>query len=467
MKRGALTVLLLCILPTRALADVVFLCPGGSWSNAKCWYVLGTSPAQFRLPNPGETVYITGIQSTVTLDISASPGLLYIDSVPKSSGVFSQPGDSLQAATENLGPFGAFTQTGGTNGVAGALVVEATYNLQDGSLTAQTESIVSVPVGTAVNSAATFNQNGTNANTVSGTLGLATGPPSFIKSSGTYNLSGGALSAVDEVVGESGVGTFKQDGGTNRVRHDLDVGKLPGSIGVYTLNKGGSLDVRVDEVIGNSGSGSFLQNGGAHTVDFLEIGGLEGGDGSFSLSSGNLTARNETIGQFGNGHFLQSGGNHTVENQLAVYDLLAGTAEYTLESTGILEVKGHEEIGVGGNGTFTQSGLTQHIVASTLYIGSSAGHLAVYNLNGGVLKASALINSGLFNFSGGLLQANVENDQVFDVHGPAFRLIVGNFINNDRLTCGIGAVLGITGTYVNHGTDTNCHIIHINPLSNP
>ena len=43
-------------------------------------------------------------------------------------------------------------------------------------------------------------------------------------SNGTYNLSGGSLSAPYEIIGVHGVGTFNQTGGLNTMDTDLTLG---------------------------------------------------------------------------------------------------------------------------------------------------------------------------------------------------------------------------------------------------
>jgi len=467
MRARALIVLLLCCLSTGVLADVDFVCPGGSWSTAKCWWVVNSNPPVFRLPNDGETAYVD-TEAQVTLDISASPGVLYVGSVPRSTNTFLQPANSLQAADENLGPFGGFTQTGGTNAVANQLLVESTYNLQGGSLMALKELVTSVPIGASSYSAASFVQTqGTN--TVSDTLYLAGGPP-VIKSTGNYNLHGGRLSASSEVVGGSSIGTFMQDGGTNSVQDTLTLADLPGTDGTYILSKEGSLSVH-DEEIGRSGKGSFQQNGGTHTNDnFMNLGTEVGSDGTYSLALGFLQARYLGIGGRGNGHFLQSGGRLLVNEQLTLDALGGGTADYVLSGNASLAVNGDENIGIYGNGTFTQSGETEHTVAGNFRIGiedvPGTALTWVYNLNGGELKPRFLINYGVFNFSGGRLQGDIENDGVFAVHGPAFRYIVGNLYNNGTLKCDTATVLAIAGTYTNRGIDSSCFIIQTT-LFNP
>jgi len=57
---------------------------------------------------------------------------------------------------------------------------------------------------------------------------------------GTYNLSGGTLTAVAEVIGTAGSGTFNQTGGNNTVAWsggstELTIAANPGSTGSYNL----------------------------------------------------------------------------------------------------------------------------------------------------------------------------------------------------------------------------------------
>lgn len=473
MKTHALTAFLLCLGCAQALAQgVSYSCPGGSWSTAQCWIVLNSIPPQFRLPNPGETAYLPKILSQVALDISASPGDLYIDAVPGSSGVFSQAANSLQATEESVGPYGVYLQTGGSNAVTNELLVEATYNLRGGSLTAPRESVTSVPIAGYYSAASFIQSQGTN--TLSDTLYLGAGPP-VILSVGSYNLHGGSLQATSEVVGDTGVGTFMQDGGTNQVQESLTLGELPGSNGSYLLRDQGSLTVLLDDTIGKSGEGTFEQQGGTHANKNIIWLGYDGGNGTYSLHSGSLQAHDINIGNNGSGHFLQSGGSNTIDQDLSLDARGTGAADYALSGTGMLAVKMDEHIGDQGNGTFTQSGVTEHTVGGGLVIGnedlSGTGLTWTYDLNGGELKAGnatsgGVINHGVFTYSGGRLQANIENDGLFLVHGPAIRLIQGNFYNNATLECDKATILWIAGDYVNSGIDNTCTIVHTT-LFNP
>jgi hypothetical protein len=81
--------------------------------------------------------------------------------VPERSGNFVQSGFTLTAASEGIGPSGTFSQTGGTNSVAGNVALTAAYNLTgDGLLSAGSLSVDEVALSPGVFTAGTFKQSG-------------------------------------------------------------------------------------------------------------------------------------------------------------------------------------------------------------------------------------------------------------------------------------------------------------------
>jgi fibronectin-binding autotransporter adhesin len=235
-------------------------------------------------------------------------------------------------------------------------------------------------------------------------------------SSGTYNLSGsGLLSASEEFIGYSGSGGFTQTAGMHSVPlNGIYFGWNSGSRGTYNLS-GGSLSSGNYEVIGVSGTGSFTQSGGTHSLyasagdHSLILGDLSSdANGTYNLSGGSLSAPSEVIGNIGAGSFTQSGGTNTVYN--AGYFLFfgynpTGIGTYNLSGSGMLNVTPPETIGYQGTGVFTQSGGT-HTAAGGLYLAAANGSAGTYNLNGGLLRVSALSKGGgtaTFNFGGGTL----------------------------------------------------------------
>jgi len=220
-------------------------------------------------------------------------------------------------------------------------------------------------------------------------------------------MSGGGLSTNLEIVGDSGVGSFTQTGGTNGNNQMLLVGNNPGSNGTYNLSGNGQL-LGSYEAIGN---GTFNQSGGTNNASFdLQVEAPNGG-AVYNLSgSGMLSVSNvEIIGGFvisGTGTFNQSGGiNLGYEVELGINTGTSGC--YNL-SGGSLFAPNQELIGESGLGVFTQTGGTNNASAAGSLFRLGLGGPGIYNLNGGLLILSSLSlysGSASFNFSGGTLMA--------------------------------------------------------------
>jgi len=89
---------------------------------------------------------------------------------------------------------------------------------------------------------------------------------------GAVQLSGtGELSALFESIGDSGTGTFTQTGGTNTVNDELYLGYHSGADGTYEFS-GGSLSAETISVAVN-GTGQFNWTGGTLAVDTVNVGG--------------------------------------------------------------------------------------------------------------------------------------------------------------------------------------------------
>ncbi len=180
------------------------------------------------------------------------------------------------------------------------------------------------------------------------------------------SISGGLLSASYQYVGSSGTGTLTQSGGSISLVFGLWLGYNPGDAGTYNLNSGllsvynGSGDGPFFESIGDSGSGNFIQTGGTNSMSGggLSLGGNTGASGTYSLSGASLLSM------------------------------------------------ANEYVGSAGAGTFTQSGGTN--IAGSIFLGFGNGGSGSYNINGGLLVVSNLVQrSGMaaFNFNAGTLEA--------------------------------------------------------------
>ena len=424
--------------------------PGGTMNTGTLYMgSLGASGVYYNL-NPGSSltasdIYVgySGGQGTFTQ--TGGTDMVYstlsLGSSDKGVGTYNLSGTGiLQATYEYVGNqgTGTFNQTGGTHTVDAFLWVgNGTYNLSGTGtlLQANQEEYVGFQ-GTG-----TFNQNG-GTHTVGGYLTIAT------NAAGTYNLYGGTLAVgMAEYVGNSGIagkGIFNQTGGTHTVGGSLYLGEFEGfgtpATGAYALSQPDSsnpsmLTVNGNEVIGNYGIGTFTQSGGTHTVvgslylGYYYNGGGTYGTGSYALSNGTLTVNGSTyVGYSGEGTFNQTGGTHTVALDLVLgssdnRDGTYGNGTYNLSGTGtILQVGRDETVGFEGIGTFTQTGGT-HTVGGSLYLGSYSDVQKVgpgyhgngtYNLSGtgtilqvglneyvGAASSAYYAGTGAFNQTGG------------------------------------------------------------------
>ena len=223
------------------------------------------------------------------------------------SGISGGTLEALRSEYIGNGGTGAFTHSAGTNNVGTALYLgynpsdAGTYHLSGtGTLLASStpDNVTAEYVG--YSGMGTFSQSGGSNNLG----GLYVGYNSTAV--GTYNLSGGALSApyyyngntAAVVVGYWGVGTFNQSGGTNSILGTggaaLFLAYASTAVGTYNLT-GGAISCSYGyEAIGCRGTGIFTQWGGANSMtagfpgDGLVLGGFSGGNGTYNLNGGTL-----------------------------------------------------------------------------------------------------------------------------------------------------------------------------------
>ena len=279
---------------------------------------------------------------------------------------------------------GVHVSAGGSVDLAGGTMVAdgAASTIDGGNLTSAYLHVGQSGTGT-------FTQDG-GQNTVTSALyvGQSRG------SAGTYNLNGGSLLAAGwDVVGYLGAGSVAQSGGTHTAAVGLDVGFSPDTAGSYDLS-GGLLEVGDNFYVGTLGAGQVTQTAGTCTVaQGMRMASNGSARGSYYLQGGHLAvATDEGVGDFGRGTFVQSGGSHTVGGDL----LLGGMAE-TAHGTfqlggGELRVGGNEWVGFSGSGRMDQtSGL--HTVAGYLVLGASS------------IGTTAQANTGCLSMTGGSLTA--------------------------------------------------------------
>lgn len=261
------------------------------------------------------------------------------------------------------------------------------YSLTDGTLST---------TGTAVGTTSTgvFNQSGGTHTTNGAPLNLG----STATGNGTYTLSGpvtgSRLTTGAVYIGNLGVGTFNQNGGTFTANAPFYLGFGDKSNGTFNLSGTGSLSTGI-AFVGNVGVGAFNQNGGTFTIATapLVIGANTGSNGTYTLSGGTLSTASTTVGSSGNGIFVQTGGTHS-----ATSGIILGS-------------------GTSGAGTYTLSGG----VLQTVRIARQTGG-ATFNFNGGTVQALG-DNTG---FMAGLTSATVQaGGAKIDTNGHAITISAG------------------------------------------
>ena len=353
-----------------------------------------------------------GANSTYTL---GGTGLLQVIGLPAEGSTGAVPGDLFVNS-------GKFTQTGGTDSIAGRLVLGN---------------------GVAANATADY---------------------------GTYALSSGKVSSAQTLVGDAGRGTFTQTGGTHTAG-GLNVATAGGT-GAYALGGTGTLVVNGNALIGSGGIGTFTQTAGTNNVSgtlylgFPGQGSATTGTGTFNLSGGTLTTNGTQVANFGAGTFNQTGGTHTTPQMLI--GLNSANGVYNLSGTGVLNNNGALVVGYSGPGTFNQTGGTV-TATGNLYLSAGTGGVGTYNLNGGTVTAIGVFGNtsggtnAVFNFNGGTLRAgaananflqtlsqtNVRNNGlIFDTN--AFAVTLGNTLPHST----VGGDAAIDGGLIKTGAGT-------------
>jgi hypothetical protein len=278
---------------------------------------------------------------------------------------------TVNVGGQNSGAGGVGTLTVSNNGemtVTGAFRI---YN--NGVVSAVDESVGSGPPNTGTiligpgNDNGIVNQTG-GTNTISNELEIAV----LGESTGKYTLSNtGSLSVTqDEFVGDFGDGLFNQSGGTNTAENvggftiAFSVGYGVGSTGTYTLS-GGALSVDGGEYVGYDGTGTFNQSGGTNSLTGdISIAAEAGVNGTYLLSGGALkVGGNVNVG----GQDSAAGGTGTLT--------ISNTGQMTV--TGTLRVYGHGDANIGGTVamvgglTISTGGLLN--INSALLIGTASG----------------------------------------------------------------------------------------------
>lgn len=253
--------------------------------------------------------------------------------------------------------------------------------------------------------------------------------------------------------------TFVQSWGTHKTEQLYLSAR--GGTAIYELQGRGTIDA-FEVVIGDSGKGSFL-----HGIDRtlstamfsqLFLGKAAEGEGSYTLTSGTLSASIEHIGVAGVGAFVQDGGTNSLTNTLALGTKSSGQGSYELRG-GTLSAP-VQIVGYDGIGTFTQTGGT-NLTAGTLWIGVNSVSKGTYLQNGGVNTVDVLRLAdqagswGAYALRRGTLNAR----EISSGSGTSFLDLDGGLLALTQPSISVtyltlGSISGTTGSLVVDGTWT-------------
>ena len=398
-------------------------------------------------------------------------------SLNMTGGTITKTGDEKFLVGHNNG-VGTVVQSGGTISANNELYIgnensgaRGTYTLSGtGALNVANEVVVGRESGTGL-----LNVNGGTITTTgngnmyigrrngTGTLNQTAGVISVIKEfgvgtrddnkigTGTYNLSGGSLSAANNIFigkeqGSSGTlnmtggtmstsdklqighnqatGVLTQSGGTVNVQHEVYIGNenSASSVGAYTLSGTGVLNVGNEVIVGrDNGTGTFNLNGG--TVNATKI---SGGNGSATVNfnGGVIKAKRDESNLIENLDVanVQSGGAKINSNGFNV------ATSQALTGTGGLEKLGAGSLTLSANNTYAG---TTTVSEGLLKVNGSVGSIQVNSgasLGGSGTTGSLLVNGTLTpGNSPGTLNTGSQtwfnganyNWQIFDATGSA------------------------------------------------
>jgi autotransporter-associated beta strand protein len=301
-------------------------------------------------------------------------GGLYLGYNSGDGGTYNLSGGSLYTSTTYVGHSGTgtFVQTGGSATAISSLYIgcnsgsSGTFELDgSGYLHTQGEYV-------GYNGAGTLTQTG-GTNTLSGAGGICVGYNAAGR--GTYNLSGGQIAVAYERIGGSGIGVFNQSGGTNYIpyaqgyNNSLYVGQGTGN-GTYNLS-GGQLSAPTEYIGGTAGGTAVLhQTGGTNTTTDIVI----GSGGTYDLNAGALVLKSLSAGS---GTIVFSFGGGTMK--------AAGTFSTTVPMT-LTGIGGNASVDTAGyvvtlSGQLSGPGGLSKVGAGTLILSAAndyTGNTAVY-----------------------------------------------------------------------------------------
>jgi T5SS/PEP-CTERM-associated repeat protein len=270
---------------------------------------------------------------------------------------------------------------------------------------------------------------------------------------GTVAVLGGRLSVPndDTRVGDSGFGQMIVSNATATLTN-LVVGHIPLSVGMLTLQNGGTVVLSSDLTIARfSGStGIVTVAGGQLVAPGMKISVGREGAGQMTVAAGGVQAARLLVAasatNTANGTFVMSGGNLSLSAELLVGSLSLSTGKVMVTGGTITATNG------GGAGSVNIASGTLILAGGTI----AADRLLVTNSAGRLIFSSGVLETGSSTVANGapFVLGDGTNAATLRLLGGTNSFANGLIISPNATLTGCGTIMG---SIINHGTiSTNC-----------
>jgi uncharacterized protein YhjY with autotransporter beta-barrel domain len=340
--------------------------------------------------------------------------------------------------TVNVGVSGSGTNGGSSATMTTGNTLVLGYNGGNGTMNINNASTLQTGTQSGVSY---LIQLGANGGVVSGSNTVSTGSVGTLTLNDTsgFVLNSGADLQLGTIA--TGASVIKNTGGTGVINQGVS-----GGTGGPTVKFLGTSTVEIGTYSGGNGTYNLYQGSLSASNSYIAMGFVSGSTGTFNQYSGTFVTSTNTglfVGVDGRGYFNMSGGSDQFQDGLIFWDAAtsSGTAQ---QSGGTLSVtNGLTEFGPAGSGTYYLSG-----GSAILGGGATIGGSSALNVSGGTLSLGNNANVGIVVSSGGSITQSGGTVTVDPTLGQSITLNSASYnLNGGTLKIGDTTTTnGFTGT---------------------
>jgi fibronectin-binding autotransporter adhesin len=286
--------------------------------------------------------------------------------------------------------------------------------------------------------------------------------------SGNVSMTAGTFITTNSVfVGDGGIGSLSQAGGTAAIGSSMHIGNSASGSGVCAISGASALNVHLDLDVGKAGSGTMTQSDNSllDVGNSMYVGRSSTGVGTYLLQdAGALTVQLDLdVGSSGNGTLVQRGNSAaTIVRTVDIGHFSGSSGTYIIQDNGVLDATQSLIVGHFGDGTMNQSGSSKvNVLNGWMILAGQPASSGTVNLSGGTLNLSnaalgvGRMGTGVFNQSGGSVTVPYFVVGVFTGGDGTYNL-TGGLLDSMGMTPGVQFVGwgGIQGVF-NHGLDSS------------